>query len=282
MLIPIFVALVGTIILNIGFVLQKSEAGKLPPFTLKNIKAALQQILNCRKWLLGTSLTTIGWLFFLIAITMAPLTVIAPLSNAGVIILASIAVFYLKESLHIYEWIGFIAILIGVIFIPIYSIPVTNEPVKVDTLQLVFITTIFLIGLAVLRISQKLFFPLKNGSILGIASGVTAGLGSAFTKLVSLVGGEIIPLLFVLMLVAVFQILSFLTLQTAFQQERATIIVPLFNSFATLLPLVYGVFIFSEIVPFGQLVGILLIVLGASALFQFSGQDLNVNRQEED
>jgi multidrug transporter EmrE-like cation transporter len=100
--------------------------------------------------------------------------------------------------------------------------------------------------------------------------------------MVGLVGGEIIPLLFVLLLVAIFQILSFLTLQTAFQQERATIIVPLFNSFATLLPLVYGVFIFSEIVPIGQLVGILLIVLGASALFQFSGQDLNVNRQEED
>ncbi len=281
MFIPILVALTGTIILNIGFVLQKSEAEKLPPFITKDIGNSLRQILKCKIWLFGTLLTTSGWLFFLIAISLAPLTVIAPLSNAGVIILAGISVFYLKESLHIYEWIGFCAILVGVIFIPIYSIPVTNDGVEVDVLLLLVITIVALIGLLILKISQKLLFPLKNGSILGIASGVTAGLGSAYTKMLGLLTEELIPLLIALLFVGIFQILSFLTLQTAFQQERATIVVPLFNSFATLLPLIYGVFVFSETIPFGQLIGILLMVLGASALFQFSGKDFSPKIQDD-
>ncbi|MHA1975483.1 MAG: DMT family transporter [Candidatus Hodarchaeales archaeon] len=281
MLIAIFVALFGTIILNIGFILQKSEAAQLPPFISKNISVTAKQILKCRRWMVGTLLTTCGWLFFLIAITLAPLTVIAPLSNAGVIILATIAYFYLRESLRMYEWIGFIAILVGVTFIPIYAIPITNNEIELNTFLLLGLTSVCLVGLLILKISQKILFPLKNGSILGIASGVTAGLGSAYTKLLGSLTEDVIPLVGALIFVAIFQILSFLTLQTAFQQERATVVVPLFNSFATLIPLVYGVSIFAEVIPIGQLVGIILIVLGASALFQFSGEEFSSKFQDD-
>ncbi len=281
MLIPIFIALIGTIILNIGFVLQKSEASQLPSFTPTDIKLKLQQIVTCRKWILGTTLTTTGWLFFLIAIAVAPLTVIAPLSNAGVVVLAGIAYFYLQESLHVYEWMGFIAILLGVVFIPIFSTSKQVDIKELDAVLLLLMTSIFIVGMIFLVICQKLLFPLKNGSVLGILSGITAGMGSAFTKMISFVIDEFILLVMTLILVGIFQILSFITLQTAFQQERATIIVPLFNSFATLLPLIYGILIFSEVVPIGQMLGIIMIVLGASALFQFSGEDFSKKLQGE-
>ncbi len=280
MILAVIVSLIGTIILNIGFVLQKSEAAQLPSFTPRNIKKKLYQVAQCRKWILGTTLTTTGWLFFLIAITMAPLTVIAPLSNAGVVILAGFAVFYLKESLHIYEWLGFIAILVGVIFIPLFASPLVNDITSIDYVLVYGITLICILILGVGKLAQRISFPLKNGAILGIASGVTAGLGSAYTKLLGLLGENIIFIIFILVMIAIFQILSFITLQTAFQQERATIIVPLFNSFATLLPLIYGVLVFSEVIPIGQLIGILLMVIGASALFQFSGEDFSLKLTE--
>ena len=264
MLIPITIALIGTFTLNIGFIFQKSEASDLPSFSNQPFIESLRLILKCKKWIFGTALTTTGWLLFLIAVALAPLSVIAPLNNVGVLILVVFAILYLNESLQVFEWGGFVAILIGVIFIPLFSPAPSESPLPYDSLLLLIFTSLLLFGLLLLKIMQTARFPTKNGSILGIASGITAGLGAVYTKVLSFVFNDLSTIIFVLLLIAVFQLLSFVTLQSAFKEERATIIVPLFNSFSTLSPIIFGIGVFNEIVPAGQILGILLIVIGSS------------------
>ena len=99
MIIAIIIALTGTIILNIGFALQKSEVENLPVISLRELKSTSKAFLACKRWLLGTGLTSFGWLFFLIAISLAPLTVIAPLGNVGILVLVFLAIVYFKEKL---------------------------------------------------------------------------------------------------------------------------------------------------------------------------------------
>ena len=137
--------------------------------------------------------------------------------------------------------------------------------------MLVSLTVLFLVGLFLFKATQTTWFPTKSGSVLGIASGITAGLGATYTKLLSLVHDEIAVIFFILLIIIVFQILSFISLQAAFKEERATIVVPLFNSFSALLPIIFGVGVFYEVVPMGQMLGILLIVVGSSMLFRYSG-----------
>lgn len=275
MLIPIIIALSGTCALNIGFLLQKSDASNLPSIKSSNVLQTFLLVMKCRKWLLGTILTSTGWILFLIAISLAPLSVIAPLGNAGVLVLVVFAIIYLDEKLNFYEWIGLVIIIAGVILIPLFSPPLTAETLVFDSSFIIILTLVFIVSLLIIAIIQKRIAPTKSGAFLGIASGITAGLGAVYTKVLSLVFEEIFLLLLVLTIFLIFQLISFLTLQTAFQRERATVVVPLFNSFSTLLPVIFGVLTFSESIPIGQMVGIILIVIGASALFQFSEPDIS-------
>ncbi|MHA1542093.1 MAG: EamA family transporter [Candidatus Hodarchaeales archaeon] len=275
MVVPILIALIGTCSLNIGFLLQKSEASDLPSIKGQKILETLTLVLKCRKWLFGTLLTSTGWVLFLIAITLAPLSVIAPLNNAGVLVLVLFAILYLNEKLNFYEWFGLAAIISGVILIPIFSIPQTTEIKTFDSSFVLLLTFLMIIGLSILGIIQNKLAPTKSGAFLGFASGITGGLGAVYTKVLSLVLDDIISIIFVFSWFLVFQLISFLTLQTAFQRERATVVVPLFNSFSTLLPVVFGVLAFYETIPIGQMIGIFLIVIGASALFQFSEPDIS-------
>ncbi|MHA1944947.1 MAG: DMT family transporter [Candidatus Hodarchaeales archaeon] len=275
MVVPILIALIGTCSLNIGFLLQKSEASDLPSIKGQRIFETLTLVLKCRKWLFGTLLTSTGWILFLIAITLAPLSVIAPLNNAGVLVLVLFAILYLNEKLNLYEWIGLASIILGVILIPIFSHSQTTENSIFDSSFVLIVTLLMIIGLLLLGIIQNKLAPTKSGAFLGFASGITGGLGAVYTKVLSLVYDDIASIIFVFFWFLVFQLLSFLTLQTAFQRERATVVVPLFNSFSTLLPVVFGVLAFYETIPIGQMFGIILIVVGASALFQFSEPNIS-------
>ena len=275
MVVPILIALIGTCSLNIGFLLQKSEASDIPSIKGQKILETMTLVLKCRKWLFGTLLTSTGWVLFLIAITLAPLSVIAPLNNAGVLVLVLFAILYLNEKLNFYEWFGLAAIISGVILIPIFSIPQTTEIKTFDSSFVLLLTFLMIIGLSILGIIQNKLAPTKSGAFLGFASGITGGFGAVYTKVLSLVLDDLISIIFVFSWFLVFQLLSFLTLQTAFQRERATVVVPLFNSFSTLLPVVFGVLAFYETIPIGQMIGIFLIVIGASALFQFSEPDIS-------
>jgi uncharacterized membrane protein len=275
MVVPILIALIGTCSLNIGFLLQKSEAPDLPSIKGQRIFETLTLVLKCRKWLFGTLLTSTGWILFLIAITLAPLSVIAPLNNAGVLVLVLFAILYLNEKLNLYEWIGLASIILGVILIPIFSLSQTMENSIFDSSFVLILSFLIIISMLVLGILQNKLAPTKSGAFLGFASGITGGLGAVYTKVLSLIYDDFFSLVIVFSLFLIFQLLSFLTLQTAFQRERATVVVPLFNSFSTLLPVVFGVLAFYETIPLGQMIGIFLIVIGASALFQFSEPNIS-------
>lgn len=271
MIIAIIIALTGTIILNIGFALQKSEVENLPVISFIELKGTIKAFLACKRWLLGTGLTSLGWIFFLIAISLAPLTVIAPLSNVGIIVLVLLAFLYFKEKLLGYEYIAFFAVMTGVFLISLNS-TVTETVTDYDNLGLFILIALIVIILGLIGVVQFFWLPKNHGIFLGLTSGITGGLGAVFTKIMTI--SLQVPLEFVIyfVLFVMSQGLSFISLQSAFQKERALIVVPLFNSFSTIIPIIIGIFILHEIVSLPLLIGILMILIGSSLLFRFSVQ----------
>jgi uncharacterized membrane protein len=271
LIIAIIIALTGTIILNIGFALQKSEVKNLPVISLRELKSTVKAFLACKRWLLGSGLTSLGWLFFLIAISLAPLTVIAPLGNVGVLVLVFLAIVYFKEKLLGYEYIAFILVLVGVLIITLNS----TTPVNItnyDSMQLFFLVILISSSVGLLGIIQFSWFPKNRGTFLGLTSGITGGFGAVFTKTMTLSFQAPIELILFFVLFVLSQGLSFVSLQSAFQRERALIVVPLFNSFSTIVPIIIGLFVFHEIISPLQFVGILIIIIGSSTLFRFNMQ----------
>ncbi|MFX0173770.1 MAG: EamA family transporter [Candidatus Hodarchaeota archaeon] len=274
MLLPILIVLIGTATLNIGFLLQKSEVHKLPNIFVKKSIESFLELFQCRKWILGTFFTSIGWILFLVAVSLAPISLIAPLNNSGIIILALIATIYFGEKFRSFEWIGFGAIIIGIILIS-FTANLSNveKNANFDSSLLFLSVLISLLIFSGIGIVQYFQFPNKTGAFLGAASGLFGGLGAVFTKSLTIIfaqGNELVNILANLVLFILSQLLSFVFLQTAFRKERAILVVPLFNSFTTLIPVIIGLIAFYEVITWIQLFGITLILIGSSALFQFS------------
>ncbi|KAJ8535502.1 hypothetical protein K7X08_023222 [Anisodus acutangulus] len=98
---------------NIGKVLQKKGTLILPPlsFKLKVIKAYAFN----KAWIFGLLMDLFGALLMLRALSLAPVSVIQPVSGCGLAILSVFSHFYLKEIMNVIDWIGITLAGIGTI-----------------------------------------------------------------------------------------------------------------------------------------------------------------------
>lgn len=109
----IFLTVAATAGNNIGKVLQKKGTLILPPlsFKLKVIKAYAFN----KAWIFGLLMDLFGAGLMLRALSLAPVSVIQPVSGCGLAILSVFSHFYLKEIMNAIDWIGITLAGIGTI-----------------------------------------------------------------------------------------------------------------------------------------------------------------------
>lgn len=109
----IFLTVAATAGNNIGKVLQKKGTLILPPlsFKLKVIKAYAFN----KAWIFGLLMDLFGAVLMLRALSLAPVSVIQPVSGCGLAILSVFSHFYLKEIMNAIDWIGITLAGIGTI-----------------------------------------------------------------------------------------------------------------------------------------------------------------------
>ncbi len=278
MIASILFAIMGTSAINLGFLLQKSVA-YLITFNLESPLESIKSVLKQKRWLLGFLLTVAGWFLFLIAYNGAPVSIIAPLNNVGILVLVGVATFWLKEKLTLFEWLGISTIFLGILIISLNSMFLEIQIETFEKANLVNLTLLCIFLMVIV-----LFFPYYSkwnvsGIFYSIASGISGGLAAIFTKILTIVLSNINELIIFALVFLFFQTLSFLTLQASFQHERAMITVPLFNSFSTVIPILGGIFIFLETLNIFQIAGILFILIGSSALFNFSTPNAKIEKE---
>ncbi len=270
MIIPIIIAIAGSCILNLGFFLQKQQASQLPSFLPIKPIYFFKRLFTYKTWILGTFCTFIGWILYFLAIAVAPISVVAPVQNIGIIFLAFLAIILLNESFRFLELIGLGLTLFGLINISFESKSITLTNNLYDGSNLLIFLSFIILFVFLLLISQNFWFPDKSGILLGLISGISAGIGSIFTKLFTIQVGFSFEAWLFLGIFILCQLISFFTLQTGFQRERAIVVVPIFFSFSTLIPTIAGLISFYETISLIQWVGILLIIIGTSTFFKFS------------
>lgn len=82
------------------------------------------QLLNIWRSILfwwGLTLYGVGTLLYLYLLKIEPLNVVFPLSSLGYVWATVLSIYYLKEKMNVWKWVGLFGIVVGVIFLGLGS-----------------------------------------------------------------------------------------------------------------------------------------------------------------
>ena len=82
------VTLASAFALNLGYLVEHDAAQKLPPLSLRAPLRSVRQLVGNRRWLLGFASEATGWVLFVLALSLAPLSLVQATAAGGIAILA--------------------------------------------------------------------------------------------------------------------------------------------------------------------------------------------------
>ena len=265
----IAVALVVTLIsacaLNVGYLIEHSVASKLPPLSPRHPLHSARLLLGQRRWLLGFAVEATGWLLYVLALALAPLSLVQATAAGGIGILAVMVSRYRNVPLTRRERVGVALSVAGLVLLGISLAGAHGQGSNGSYLAVGVWLGASLVGaLAAARLLPPL---VGGGPAYGIATGVLFAAGDVSTK--AAVGGGA-RFAFVAGLVFCYA-LGTMVLQAGFQRGNPLTTAGIATLFTNALPIVAGEMIFDEPRPEGWL-GVLrivsfgLVVAGAVAL----------------
>ena len=241
-------ALGSALALNWGYVAQHGVASGLPPLTLRRPFASLRALFTHRRWLAGFLVGLGGWVLYVGALSLAPLSIVQATSAGGIGILALLV----PERLTQRESAG-VAVAIGGLVLLGASLGSSTGGSGGSALGV----WLWLAGSAVVAAFGAL---LATGASLGAAAGVLYAAGDVGTKAVA-VG----RLVFVPALLAAHG-LAFVCLQFGFQRGRALTTIGLATLLTNVVPIAAGIMLFDEGATLLRIASFVLVVVGAALL----------------
>jgi hypothetical protein len=251
---PLFLLLgaVASALLALGLVLMKSRSGVLPAVTgLLGIGAALRWLRD-PIWSTGLAIQTSGYALYMIALSGAPVSMLAVVMQGGIAIFVVAAALLLHERARPGEWIAIGAIAAAMILLTLSLRGGTAEkPADHIALMLILIAGVLLACLP--HLSSRLRF---NGMAPALASGIAFGLGSLYAKAITdaytesahnaLLAVVATPWLY---LAIVTNLTGLVLLQNSFHWARGIIAMPLSSACSNLIPIAGGIVAFGEHLP---------------------------------
>jgi hypothetical protein len=260
----LIVTLVSACALNAGYLIEHSVASKLPPLSFRYPVRSLRLLLT-RRWLTGFGIEVGGWLLFVLALALAPLSLVQATAAGGVGILAVMVSRFTEVPLTPVEQLGSVLSVAGLGVLGI-SLAGAHDHGTYGSYLAVGIWlagSLAAAGLA-LRVAPRW---LGAGPSFGVATGVLFAAGDVATKS-TVAGGQ--HAAFVPALIVCYA-LGTTVLQAGFQRANALVTAGIATLLTNSLPIVAGMTIFREPLPSGKL-GVLrvlaftLVVAGAVAL----------------
>jgi drug/metabolite transporter (DMT)-like permease len=259
-------AIGASLLYNTSIALQALEARDVPhEHSLR--PSLIGRLLRNRRWLGATGLGLLGWPLEIVALLLAPLTVVQPCLVSGLILLLWLGATRLGEKPGRREFLAVAAIIGGVAGIA-WAAPerTTNHAGAVA------------IALALVLIAIPIAAPYVRGrTSAGRLAVVSAGFGYAWTAIASklltdeLATGTLLLAAAWLATAAASEGLALLSEMSALQRRAATHVAPVMFAIQVLVPVVLAPLIFMEkwsTTPLGgaALVGFVAIVLAGTVL----------------
>src|SRR5215469_4651824 len=110
----IAVAAFATTSYNVGLILEKRALRRLPPIDARRAVALLRTVLLDPAWMIGFALMSCGLGFQVVALTLAPVSVVQPVVGSGVVILVVLSAVVLRERLGRLELACVLAVVVAI------------------------------------------------------------------------------------------------------------------------------------------------------------------------
>jgi hypothetical protein len=259
------VTLISACALNVGYLIEHSVASSLPPLSPRRPLRSARLLLGQRLWLLGFGVEAGGWLLYVLALALAPLSLVQATAAGGVGILAVMVSRYRNVPLKRLERLGVALSVAGLVLLGISLAGAHGEGANGSYPAVGIWLGASVVGaLGAARLLPSL---VGGGPAYGIATGVLFAAGDVATK--AGVGGGV-RLAFVAALIVCYA-LGTMVLQAGFQRGNPLTTAGIATLFTNALPIVAGETIFAEPRPQGwlgvvRIVSFGLVVAGAVAL----------------
>ncbi len=252
------VALASAACLNWGFLRQHGAASRLPALSVRRPLASLRLLFANLRWLTGFAVGLAGWALYVLALRLAPLSLVQAVSAGGIGLLALLVVRTAGTRLVRREWAGVATAVLGLVLLGLSLTGGANatgrhgSPVDVGLWIVVSLA-------AAGPFAGPLAPRLAGGAGFGVAAGVLYAAGDVATK--AAVGGGAAVLFTAAVLVC--HGLAFVALQLGFQRGGALATAGVSTLAMNALPIAAGMVVFAEGVPGGALGTLRLLAFAA-------------------
>lgn len=274
------VAAVGASLLyNTSIALQALQAREVPGEHGLRL-SLIGRLVRNRRWLGATALGLLGWPLEIVALLLAPLTVVQPCLAAGLILLLWLGVTRLGESPGAREGVAVAAIVVGVAGVAWAAPERTTE--HAGAAGVTFALVLVAIPLLAPYVLRFRLFPHQSVEkadigVLGGLATVSAGFGYAWTAIASklltdeLAAGTLLVALAWLASAAASEGLALLSEMSALQRRPATRVAPTMFAVQIVVPVLLAPLIFGEkwgATPLGgvALLGFIAIAIAGTVL----------------
>jgi hypothetical protein len=256
-------ALVSAVAVNWAYTQEHDAASVMPPFSAHHPRRFVASLLGSRSWLLGFGTESAGWLVYVAALRLAPLSLVQAVSASGIAVLA-VASAHGHPGRLAHREKAAVGLAVAGLALLALSLVGTHQ---VDRAPAWEAAAVWLgacaagaVALGVLRV------PLARGAALGLGAGLFFASGDMSAKLVVYGGWWLVTFV---PLVACYALgTSFL--QTGFQHSDALTTAGLATLATNAVPIAAGFVIFGERLPHGEKGALQLAAFGclvASAVF---------------
>jgi drug/metabolite transporter (DMT)-like permease len=249
-------AMVSSALLALGLLMMKSRSDHLPIAAGANIIGAIIAWIRDPMWIGGLGVQTVGWAMYVIAVSRAPVSMVAVMMQGGIALFVVASVVILGERARLREWIGIGAIVFGMVMLALSAL-------------------LLALGLAPAGVARLK----RSGAAAAIFSGVVFGLAGLFTKAMTenFLGDDAGPIAlriatnpYVYGVIAA-NIAGIVTLQNSFHSARGIIAMPLSSALSNVVPIAGGMLAFGEHLPSDQAatamrIGAFILTIAAGAL----------------
>jgi drug/metabolite transporter (DMT)-like permease len=238
------VAFASALVTNAAYSLEHDAAAALPPLLPRRPLRSAKLLLGDRPWLIAFGAETAGWLMYVAALRLAPLSLVQAVAASGVAVLAFATARGHPSRLARREQVAVLLAIAGLVLLAL-SLVDTAEPDHRPPVLGVVIWLAACGGGAVLLIAIPTRFA--RAASLGLAAGLLFADGDVSAKLVGYGGWWLVALASLIVAYAV----GTSVLQWAYQRGDALTAAGLATMATNALPIAAGFVLFGETLPHG-------------------------------
>jgi hypothetical protein len=243
-------ALASTALTNVAYLREHDAAAALPALSLRRPLHSVQALLTDRSWLVGFGLESGGFALYVVALALAPLTLVQSVSAGGIGILAFVSARMRRRRLGRHELAGVLVSMLGLVALAVSLAGGSGEGSGGSTAEILLwlaataAAAVVALGLgrrfgalaAVEGIAGGLFFSIGDVSVKVATQG---GARAAFA--IGVIGGYSLGTVF---------------LQFGYQKGGALTVAGLATLLTNALPIAAGSVVLGEPVPSGVYGGV--------------------------